>query len=204
MEAARTADGGLSIYGHVHRITRSGERVARWLATDGDVLCALTAKRTKSVNRLTLRHAELIAAVGPDNPSNDAGLASTRWTIQLQGRALLFEALSERDAARWVATLSRIRERALVAPAELPVDAERRCVPLAPSRGAADGGATAPAAAAGAGKPQPTRAPPVAPEPPAYSILKFFCACDLAPLTKARRSRALLSACVVAMLCRRL
>ena len=28
MEAARTADGGLSIYGHVHRITRSGERVA--------------------------------------------------------------------------------------------------------------------------------------------------------------------------------
>ena len=102
MEAARTADGGLSIYGHVHRITRSGERVARWLATDGDVLCALTAKRTKSVNRLTLRHAELIAAVGPDNPSSDAGLASTRWTIQLQGRALpglVKETLTNTDIA---------------------------------------------------------------------------------------------------------
>ena len=186
LEAARTADGGLSICGHVHRITRAGERVARWLATDGGVLCALTAKRTKAVNRLTLSHAERIAPARAGDARGDDGRAptSTRWTIELEGRVLLFEALSERDAAEWVAALSRIRERALAAPADLPCDAELRCVPLAPSRGAPDGGAPAPAE--GVVKPRPSRAAPVAPEPPAFSFLKFFCACDLAPLAKAR------------------
>ena len=53
-----TAD-GLSISGHVHRLTKTGDRVVRWLTTDGAVLCALTARRTKMVNRATLNNTEV-------------------------------------------------------------------------------------------------------------------------------------------------
>jgi hypothetical protein len=185
LSTAIVADAGLSISGHVHRLTKTGERVVRWLTTDGSVLCALTARRTKLVNRATLNNTELIEIVGLDDPRN-RGASACLWHIRLQGRSLFFEGLTHGDAQLWVETLLRIREQAKRNAAMLPVNHSLRDMPLVP-----------PPAVSGAQRSSfgkfssdteksederpPNHIPPPAPPVPEYSVMRFLCACDLTP-----------------------
>ena len=102
---------GSEISGHIWRLTRTGERVVRHLHTERGVLVALTAGRTKLVNKVALAHIELVELVPVDDARNP-NRTPCLFHVRILGKSRFFQALTLRDAQLWAETLRGLADAA--------------------------------------------------------------------------------------------
>ena len=114
---------GSEISGHIWRLTRTGERVVRHLHTERGVLVALTAGRTKLVNKVALAHIELVEMVPVDDARNP-NRTPCLFHVRILGKSRFFQALTLRDAQLWAETLRGLADAARANP-ELVREAEK-------------------------------------------------------------------------------
>ena len=114
---------GSEISGHIWRLTRTGERVVRHLHTERGVLVALTAGRTKVVNKVALAHIELVENVPVDDARNP-NRTPCLFHVRILGKSRFFQALTPRDALLWAETLRELADAARADP-ELVREAEK-------------------------------------------------------------------------------
>ena len=114
---------GSEISGHIWPLTRTGERVVRHLHTERGVLVALTAGRTKLVNKVALAHIELVEMVPVDDARNP-NRTPCLFHVRILGKSRFFQALTLRDAQLWAETLRGLADAARANP-ELVREAEK-------------------------------------------------------------------------------